>query len=252
MFVVIKTGGKQYRVHEGDIIHTELIGSPSGRHVDIASVLMIGDADNVKIGTPLIDGAHVSAEVLDNVRDRKVIVFKKIRRHNYRRKRGHRQHLSILRINEIHLPQELSGLFNVVKTPALLAAEGAIASAESVHDVDQADASNAGGAAKPASDITGAADTSNAGGAANPASGITGAADTSAAGGAANSSGITSTADTSAAGGAANPASDITGAADTSNAGGAANPASDITGTADTSASSLPIAGGTGDVDRTQ
>jgi large subunit ribosomal protein L21 len=102
MFAVIKIGGKQYRVSEGDIIRTEKIDAQTGETVDVSSVLMYGkDDNNVVLGTPLVNGIIVNAEVLEQIRDKKVIVFKKIRRHNYRRKNGHRQHLSILKIKTI-------------------------------------------------------------------------------------------------------------------------------------------------------
>jgi large subunit ribosomal protein L21 len=102
MFAVIKVGGKQYRVSEGDIIRTEKVEAKEGETVDISTVLMYGkDDNNEMLGTPLVDGITVNAEVLEQIRDKKVIVFKKIRRHNYRRKNGHRQHLSILKIKTI-------------------------------------------------------------------------------------------------------------------------------------------------------
>jgi large subunit ribosomal protein L21 len=100
MFAVIKTGGKQYRVSQDDILKIEKIEGDVGSTVVFDSVLMMG-GENLTVGTPMIEGATVEAEVLHQVRDKKVIVFKKKRRHNYRRMKGHRQHISIVKIKSI-------------------------------------------------------------------------------------------------------------------------------------------------------
>ena len=100
MYAVIKTGGKQYRVAAGDVIKVEKLDSEVGQTVDFDQVLMIG-GDEAKIGTPIVDGAKVSAEVLEQGRADKVLIFKKKRRHKYRRTRGHRQHQTVLRISDI-------------------------------------------------------------------------------------------------------------------------------------------------------
>lgn len=97
MFAVIKTGGKQYRVEAGDVIVVEKLPVEENGAVTFDEVLMAGD----KVGTPLVDGAKVSGTVLAQTRDKKVIVFKKKRRQNYRRKHGHRQHISVVRITDI-------------------------------------------------------------------------------------------------------------------------------------------------------
>jgi large subunit ribosomal protein L21 len=97
MFAVIKTGGKQYRVVSGDVIKVEKLEVEAGATIALDQVLMLGDT----IGTPLIAGATVSAEVIAQDRGPKVIIFKKKRRQNYRRKNGHRQDLTVLRITEI-------------------------------------------------------------------------------------------------------------------------------------------------------
>jgi large subunit ribosomal protein L21 len=97
MFAVIKTGGKQYRVVSGDVIKVEKLEVEAGATIALDQVLMLGDT----IGTPLIAGASVSAEVIAQDRGPKVIIFKKKRRQNYRRKNGHRQDLTVLRITEI-------------------------------------------------------------------------------------------------------------------------------------------------------
>ncbi len=101
MFAVIKTGGKQYRVEENNIIKIEKLESIEGEKIIFDHVLMVGDAAKATVGSPLIAGATVEAEVLKQMRDRKVIIFKKKRRQNYRRKLGHRQHLTIVRITKI-------------------------------------------------------------------------------------------------------------------------------------------------------
>ncbi|MCC7035678.1 MAG: 50S ribosomal protein L21 [Alphaproteobacteria bacterium] len=102
MYAVIKTGGKQYRVKKDDILRVELLDAKKGDKVTLNEVLMVGSADGkAKFGSPTISGASVSAEVLDQIRDDKVIVFKKKRRQNYRRKNGHRQNLLVLKITGI-------------------------------------------------------------------------------------------------------------------------------------------------------
>ncbi len=101
MYAVIRTGGKQYKVASGDVIRVERLPAAKGETVALGEVLMLGDESGTEIGTPTVAGASVSAEVVDQVKADKVIVFKKKRRHNYRRKRGHRQPLTVLRITGI-------------------------------------------------------------------------------------------------------------------------------------------------------
>jgi len=101
MFAVIKSGGKQYKVAKEDVIRVEKIVAEEGMTVNLNEVLMVGDENGQTIGAPLVDGAAVSATVLEQMRDRKIIVFKKQRRQNYRRRNGHRQHLTVLRIDDI-------------------------------------------------------------------------------------------------------------------------------------------------------
>ena len=97
MFAVIKTGGKQYSVQPDDVIRVEKLAGEPGDMIEIGEVLMIGN----EVGAPLIDGAMVTAEIVDQSRARKVIAFKKRRRQNSRRKIGHRQHYTELLISEI-------------------------------------------------------------------------------------------------------------------------------------------------------
>ena len=101
MFAVIKTGGKQYKVAKGDVIEVERLGLHIGASIDFDQVLMVGDKKSASIGTPTVTGAKVKAEVLDQTRAPKIIVFKKKRRKGYRRTQGHRQDLTVLRITEI-------------------------------------------------------------------------------------------------------------------------------------------------------
>ena len=97
MFAVIKTGGKQYSVAADDQLKVEKLPGEAGDMVEIKEVLMVGET----VGTPLVDGAMVTAEILEQGRARKVIAFKKRRRQNSRRTIGHRQHYTLLQISEI-------------------------------------------------------------------------------------------------------------------------------------------------------
>jgi len=101
MFAVIRTGGKQYRVAENDIIRVERLDGDAGASLTLDQVLMVGEGEKVTVGSPLVDGASVSAEVLEQGRGPKLIIFKKKRRQNYRRKKGHRQDLTVLKITGI-------------------------------------------------------------------------------------------------------------------------------------------------------
>ncbi|TNE59924.1 MAG: 50S ribosomal protein L21 [Alphaproteobacteria bacterium] len=101
MFAVIKTGGKQYKVAKDDVIKVEKLDTEAGKKVKIKEVLMVGEGADVQVGDPMVKGAEVTAEVLEQARDKKVIIFKKKRRQNYRRKKGHRQHLTVLKITGI-------------------------------------------------------------------------------------------------------------------------------------------------------
>jgi large subunit ribosomal protein L21 len=102
MFAVIRTGGKQYRVAPNDIIKVERLAGEPGEIVELGEVLLLGGGDGApQTGKPMIAGAVVAAEVLDHTRGDKILVFKKKRRKNYRRTKGHRQALTLLRITEI-------------------------------------------------------------------------------------------------------------------------------------------------------
>ncbi len=101
MLAVIQTGGKQYTVAKDKVIKVEKLDLKAGDTLTIDQVLMVNDGKKTTIGAPTVAGAKVQATVVDQIRDRKIIVFKKKRRHNYRRKNGHRQHLTILKVTGI-------------------------------------------------------------------------------------------------------------------------------------------------------
>jgi large subunit ribosomal protein L21 len=101
MFAIIKTGGKQYKIEAGDVLSVEKIAAQPGQRVLFNQVLMIADDNETQIGTPYLEKAAVRALVLENFKDEKVIVFKKKRRKQFRRTRGHRQELTKLRVDLI-------------------------------------------------------------------------------------------------------------------------------------------------------
>lgn len=99
MFAVIKTGGKQYKVSKNDTFRVEKLDGEKGDSVNL-DILMMGDDKSSKMGSAL-KGATVSAQIVEHIKGEKVIIFKKKRRHNYRRKNGHRQHHTVLKITDI-------------------------------------------------------------------------------------------------------------------------------------------------------
>ena len=101
MYAVVKTGGKQYRVAEGDVVKVEKLDGEPGQTVELDEVLLVGSGADVTVGKPVVEGAKVSAEIVDQDRDRKVLVFKFRRRKRYRRKNGHRQPFTALKITAI-------------------------------------------------------------------------------------------------------------------------------------------------------
>ena len=101
MYAVIKTGGKQYRVAKDDVLEIERLDGDAGATIEFTEVLMVGEGASVKVGKPMISGARVTAEVVEQTRGPKPIAFKKRRRENSRRKKGHRQDLSKVRITGI-------------------------------------------------------------------------------------------------------------------------------------------------------
>ena len=101
MFAVIKTGGKQYRVAANDVLTIEKLEGAAGDTVEFTEVLMVGEGAGATVGAPLVDGAMVVAEVVEQGRARKVLAFKKRRRQNSKRIRGHRQHQTVVKITDI-------------------------------------------------------------------------------------------------------------------------------------------------------
>ena len=101
MYAVIKTGGKQYRVAQDDVLTVERLAGDAEQTIEFSDVLMVGEGDNVKVGSPTVAGAKVVAQVVEQTRGPKLIAFKKRRRKSSRRKRGHRQDLTTVKITEI-------------------------------------------------------------------------------------------------------------------------------------------------------
>ena len=101
MFAVIKTGGKQYRVAADDVLTIEKLDLAAGETVEFTEILMVGVGADATIGPPFVAGASVTAEVVEHNRGKKVIAFKKRRRQNSKRSRGHRQHHTVVRITGI-------------------------------------------------------------------------------------------------------------------------------------------------------
>ena len=100
-FAIIETGGKQYKVSPSEILKVEKLNISKGKKVEFKKVLLIKDNKNVEVGSPTIDGAIVEGLLLDNIKDKKIIVFKKRRRQNSRKRYGHRQPLSKIQITKI-------------------------------------------------------------------------------------------------------------------------------------------------------
>ncbi|KGD95683.1 MULTISPECIES: 50S ribosomal protein L21 [Rhizobium/Agrobacterium group] len=101
MFAVIKTGGKQYRVAANDMLTIEKLEAEAGAVIEFSEVLVVGEGADAKIGAPFVKGATVKAEVVEHNRGKKVLSFKKRRRQNSKRIRGHRQHHTVVRITDI-------------------------------------------------------------------------------------------------------------------------------------------------------
>ena len=101
IYAVVKTGGKQYRVSQGDLVQVEKLEGESGDRIELGEVLLIGGNGEAKIGKPTLHEAKVTAEIVEQKLAKKIIVFKKKRRKGYSRKQGHRQKLTMLRITEI-------------------------------------------------------------------------------------------------------------------------------------------------------
>lgn len=101
MYAVIKTGGKQYKVSQNDVIKVEKLPGEVGSTVEIPSVLAVGQGESLRVGSPTVEGASVIARILVQDRDKKIIVFKKKKRKGYSKRQGHRQSFTSIRIQEI-------------------------------------------------------------------------------------------------------------------------------------------------------
>jgi large subunit ribosomal protein L21 len=100
-YAVIRTGGKQYRVAPGDVVRVERLDGDVGAPIEFTEVLLTGGDGAIRIGTPLVEGVRVRGQIVEQGRARKVLIFKKKRRKNYRRRRGHRQAITTVRVTEI-------------------------------------------------------------------------------------------------------------------------------------------------------
>jgi large subunit ribosomal protein L21 len=104
MYAVVKTGGKQYQVSAGNTIKVEKLEGKQGDAVELGEVLLVADEEGITLGRPLVDGASVSAEIVEQAKHRKVLIYKFRRRKRYRRKAGHRQPYTALKITGIQVP----------------------------------------------------------------------------------------------------------------------------------------------------
>ena len=102
MYAVVKTGGKQYRVAKDDTILVEKLNAEEGQKVTLSDVMLLGEGDNVTVGTPVVANASVEAQVVSQTRGPKIIIFRRKRRKNHRRTQGHRQDLTLLKITDIN------------------------------------------------------------------------------------------------------------------------------------------------------
>ena len=102
MYAVVKTGGKQYRVAKDDTILVEKLDAEEGQKVTLPDVMLLGEGDNVTVGTPVVANASVEAQVVSQTRGPKIIIFRRKRRKNHRRTQGHRQDLTLLKITDIN------------------------------------------------------------------------------------------------------------------------------------------------------
>ncbi|MAI08226.1 MAG: 50S ribosomal protein L21 [Magnetococcales bacterium] len=101
MYAVLKCGGKQIKVSKGDTVLVEKLAGETGEKVTLDNVLLLADGEKLTVGTPVVEGATVTASIVEQIRDKKVIIFKKKRRQGYKRKKGHRQYLTVLKVEEI-------------------------------------------------------------------------------------------------------------------------------------------------------
>ncbi|CAI8290515.1 MAG: 50S ribosomal protein L21 [Gammaproteobacteria bacterium] len=104
MKATIRTQGRQFTVSEGDVLKINAYpNTEAGDTIDLSEVLMVGEGSEARFGAPLVEGASVKATILENKKDKKIVIFKKKRRQGYKRRRGHRQHLSVIKIESINV-----------------------------------------------------------------------------------------------------------------------------------------------------
>lgn len=101
MYAVIETGGKQYRVQEGDIVQVEKLDVQEGEKIDLSNILLVSSEDGIKVGNPYVEGAKVEATVLEHGKGKKIVIFKYKPKKDYRKKQGHRQPYTKLKIEKI-------------------------------------------------------------------------------------------------------------------------------------------------------
>lgn len=101
MYVLVEIKGKQYKAEEGALLRVDKIEKEAGEELEFDSVLMVSDGDSTKVGQPYVEGAKISATLEEQVRDKKVLVYKFKRRKGYRRKQGHRQQYSLIKVQKI-------------------------------------------------------------------------------------------------------------------------------------------------------
>lgn len=156
MYAVVRTGGKQYRVASGDVVTVEkLDGAAAGDAVELDDVLALDVGEGLTLGTPVVEGARVVATVLEQKKNDKIVVFKKKRRKNYRRTRGHRQQVTVLRVTDIldkrrKAAEAESGDADETVRSASEAPEAAAAEAPPPGDASKAEAGSAAAAEAPA------------------------------------------------------------------------------------------------------
>ena len=156
MYAVIKTGGKQYRVAPQDTITVERLKGEAGDIIELDQVLMVAGEGSVEIGHPLVDGATVAAELVEQKRGKKIIVFKKKRRKGYRRTRGHRQYETVVRVSEILAKGARPAAAKAAAKPAAKKAEAKPAAKTSAAKKTAAKPAAKKAAAKPAARKTAA------------------------------------------------------------------------------------------------
>lgn len=154
MYAVVSSGGKQYRVEAGNELILERVPGDAGASITFDRVLLVGDGDAVTVGTPTVEGATVSGTVLGEALGPKLIVFKFKQKATYRRKNGHRQHLTRVRIDEINA----GGKGSKARAKAETAEEAAPAKAEKAESADKAEKKSAPRTRKPAAKAATTAD----------------------------------------------------------------------------------------------